>query len=119
MTALSASTRTLLTLAAIATLCALPAQAQHPQSTQRTLTGTVTDGHEPLHGAVVELQNPANNSVETYLTDAAGHYTFKRLAGDADYRIWVVFRGHHTPTRSISKFDNHMQKTIDFTVKPY
>jgi hypothetical protein len=119
MTALSASTRNLLTLAAAVVLCVPPSMAQQPEQTKRTLTGTVTDGHEPLHGAVVELQNPANNSVETYLTDAAGHYTFKRLDGGTDYRVWVVFRGHHTPTRSISKFDSHLQKTIDFTIKPY
>jgi hypothetical protein len=118
-------TRTRLTFAT-ALLCltaflpTTPAKAQHPQSTMRTLSGTVTDtSHEPLRGAVVQLQNPANNSVETYLTDAQGHYSFKRLSGDSDYSVWVVFRGHHSPSRSISKFDSHMAKVIDFTIKPY
>jgi hypothetical protein len=113
------SARKLLTLAAATVLCVLPAAAQQPQPSKRTLTGTVTDGHEPLHGAVVELQNPTNNSVETYLTDANGHYSFKRLDGNSDYRVWVVFRGHRSPVRSISKFDSHMQKSIDFTMKGY
>ena len=107
-------------LSVAALLQATPATAQHPKSTQRTLTGTVTDtSHEPLRGAIVQLQNPANNSVETYLTDAEGHYTFKRLDGDTDYNLWVVFRGRHTPTRSISKFDSHLAKTINFTIKAY
>jgi len=123
MTAASARMRTRFATAILcvtALLQAAPATAQHPAPTQRTLSGTVTDtSHEPLRGAIVQLQNPANNSVETYLTDAAGHYTFKRLDGDADYKIWVVFRGRHTPTRSISKFDSHLAKTIDFTIKSY
>jgi hypothetical protein len=121
MTAVLTRTRVYLAatiLSLIAVLQALPASAQHPASTQRTLSGTVTDtSHEPLRGAVVELQNPANKSVETFLTDAEGHYSFKRLDSDADYSVWVVFRGHHTPTRSISKFDSHLNKAINFEVK--
>jgi hypothetical protein len=112
--------RRLVTIAVVTLLCVSPALAQQPQSTTRTLTGTVTDTtREPLRNAVVELQNPANNSVETYLTDAAGHYTFKRLDSQTDYRVWVVFRSHHTPTRSISKFDSHMAKVINFKISSH
>lgn len=96
------------------------AAAQEPASTQRNLSGTVTDpSHEPLRGAVVELQNPANESVESYITDATGHYTFKRLDGQTDYRIWATFRGHRSHTRSISKFDSHLQKVVNFTIRSY
>ena len=123
MTAISARTRIFFATALLcvpALLHPVPATAQHPASTRRTLSGTVSDtSHEPLRGAIVQLQNPANNSVETYLTDAAGHYIFKRLEGDTDYNVWVIFRGRHTPTRSISKFDSHLAKTIDFTIKSY
>jgi hypothetical protein len=121
MTAASARIRNVF---ATAILCAAalfhsaPAMAQHPKSTMRTLTGTVTDSsHEPLRGAVVQLQNPANNSVETYLTDAAGHYTFKRLDSETDYNVMVVYRGSHTPTRAISKFDSHLATVINFEMK--
>jgi hypothetical protein len=86
----------------------------------RTLTGTVTDtSHEPIRGAIVELQNSANNSIETYLTTADGHYIFKRLNSETDYRVWVVFRTRHTPARSISKFDSHPAKVIDFKISSY
>jgi hypothetical protein len=93
---------------------------QMPAPSLRDVTGTVTDeGHEPIRGAVVELRNTKTNEVSTYLTDQAGHYTFKRLDGHTDYEIWVIFRGNHSPTRSISMFDNHTAKTIDFKIKPY
>ena len=98
----------------------LPLAGAAQQHTLRTLTGTVTDqSHEPIRGAVVELQNPANNSVVTYLTDAQGHYIFKRLDSETDYVVWVVFRNRHSPNHSISKFDSHMDKVIDFEIKSY
>jgi hypothetical protein len=101
------------------TLLSLPLHAQQA-ATLRTLTGTVTGAtHEPIRGAVVELQNSANNTVVTYLTDNDGHYLFKRLNSESDYRIWVVFRGRHTPTRSISKFDSHLAKVINFKINSH
>ncbi len=57
--------------------------------------------------------------VVTYITDASGHYNFKRLDGNVDYEVWVLFRGNRSATRSISKFDSHMVKVIDFTVRTY
>ena len=99
----------------------LPSHAQDlSQPTIRTLTGTVTDtSHEPIRGAVVELRNGKSNEVISYLTDASGHYDFKRLDGNTDYDVWVLYRGRHTPTHSISKFDSHMAKVIDFTIRTY
>ena len=91
-----------------------------PQPSVRNLSGTVRDaGHEPIRNAVVELRNIANGGVVTYITDASGHYNFKRLNGNVDYEVWVQFRGIRSPTHSISKFDSHMQKVIDFTVRTY
>jgi hypothetical protein len=120
MTATSAprrTTRTILILAATLLNLSIYAQQATPS---RTLTGTVTDNsHEPLRGAIVELQNPANNTVVTYLTDVDGRYIFKRLNSESDYRVWVVFRGYHTPTRSISKFDSHPAKVINFKMSSY
>jgi hypothetical protein len=46
-------------------------------------------------------------------------YNFKRLDGNIDYQVWVLFRGHRSATRSISMFDSHMAKVIDFTVRTY
>ena len=105
----------------VAAISVLPlAQAQMPQPTVRNLSGIVTGGsREPIRGAVVELRDDKTNEVVTYLTDATGRYNFKRLDGGTDYEVWVLFRGHRSPTHSISKFDNHLQKVIDFRVRTF
>jgi hypothetical protein len=91
-----------------------------PQSSVRNLTGKITDsGHEPIRGAIVELRNSETLVVVTYITDASGQYNFKRLDGTTDFEVWVLFRGHRSATRSISKFDSHMAKVINFTVRTY
>lgn len=102
-------------------LVALPVAAQMPtQATMRSLTGTVTDsGHEPIRGAVVELRNESSHALVTFITEANGSYNFKRLDGNADYMVWVVYRGKQSSTHTISKFDSHMDKVIDFTVKTF
>ena len=101
-------------------LCARPASAQMRRSDERTLNGRITDsGREPIRGAVVELRNEATRSVVSYITDSNGRYNFKRLDDDADYQVWVLFRGYRSPTRSISKFDSHMTKVINFTVRTF
>ncbi|HEY5056319.1 MAG TPA: carboxypeptidase-like regulatory domain-containing protein [Acidobacteriaceae bacterium] len=107
--------------AAALLLRAEPAWSQKmAQPSVRNLSGTITDtGREPIRNAVVELRNTASGEVVTYLTDASGHYNFKRLNGNVDYEVWVQFRGIRSPTRSISKFDSHMAKVIDFTVRTY
>jgi len=102
-------------------LGSIPLAAQMPtQATMRSLSGTVTDeGHEPIRGAVVELRNESSQALVTFITEPNGSYNFKRLDGNADYVVWVVFRGKHSATHTISKFDSHMEKVIDFTVKTY
>ncbi len=108
-------------VAACLMLAALPVAAQMPtQTTLRTLSGTVTDtGREPIRGAIVELRNESSHELVTYITEIDGTYNFKRLDGNADYVVWVVFRGRRSPTHTISKFDSHMTKVIDFKVKTF
>ena len=105
-------------LAAGSVMLSVPAGGQK-QSGLRTITGTVTDGHEPLSGAVVQLQNPGNNSIVSYITDASGSYHFQRLDGQTDFNVWAMFRGHRSGVHAISKFDSHMDKVINLTVKTY
>lgn len=102
-------------------LAAAGARAQiSPQPSVRTLSGIVTDAsHEPIRGAIVELHSEKSGEMVTYLTDSNGHYSFKRLDGNSDYDVRVMFRGRHSPTRSISKFDSHMNKVINFTLRTY
>ena len=103
------------------TLWASPAPQQRmSQPTVRNLSGIITDsGHEPIRNAVVELRNINSGEVVTLITDGSGHYDLKRLDGNTDYEVWVLFRGKRSVTHSISKFDSHMTKVIDFTVRTF
>jgi hypothetical protein len=86
----------------------------------RNLSGTITDsGHEPIRNAVVELRNSTTDQVITYITDTSGRYSFKRLDSHTDFQVWVLFRGRRSETRSISMFDSHLDKVINFTVRTY
>jgi len=101
-----------------ATFCAQ--QTLGPPHTLRELTGTVTDpGHEPVRGAVVQLEVESSHEVVTYITGDDGRYRFKRLSGDQDYRVWVVFRKRHSKARELSKFDSHTDKVINFTIEAF
>ena len=105
---------------AAALVGALPARSQMPNPSVRSLSGRVTDSsHEPIRGAIVELRNSDTREVVTYITDESGRYNFKHLDGNVDYDVWVIFRGQPGATRSISKFDSHMIKVINFTVRVY
>jgi hypothetical protein len=86
----------------------------------RDLSGTVTSpSHEPLKGAVVELQEGDGAAIRSYITGQNGEYHFNRLNSDADYKVWVVFRTRHSKSKEISKFDDHLDKVIDFTVETF
>lgn len=87
--------------------------------TLRELSGIVTDGHEPIRGAIVELEAVGTHDIISYVTEDDGRYHFKRLNSDQDYRVWVVFRKRHSKAREISKFDDHEKKVIDFRIEPF
>jgi hypothetical protein len=90
------------------------------QTDTRTVSGTVSDGsHEPIRGAVVELENPSTHQVVSFLTLADGHYVFHRLDSHTDFRIWATFRGHKSTVHNISMFDDHLDKVIAIECKTY
>jgi hypothetical protein len=90
------------------------------QPTLRNLTGTVQDRHhEPLNGAIVEIENENTKSVISYITDRSGRYSFKRIQGEVDYRVWFTYRGRRSGVRELSQFDDHQNATINLTVKSY
>jgi len=88
-----------------------------PQMATRKLSGTVTDHqHEPLNGAVVQVENGVTLGVVSYVTTRDGKYTFKRLDAHTDYRMWVKFRGRQSRVRQMSQFDSNRPKTINFVL---
>ena len=99
----------------------LPCAAQSGQSgSLRNLHGIITDSsHEPIRNAVVQLRNSNTNQIITFITNTDGQYSFKRLDSHTDFQVWVEFRGMRSETRSISMFDSHLDKVINFTVRTY
>ena len=98
-------------------LCAIPLVGQ---PTLRNLTGTVQDRqHEPLRGAVVEIENENTKSVISYITDRSGRYSFKRLEGEVDYRVWFTYRGQRSKVRELSQFDDHQNAKIDLVIRRF
>jgi hypothetical protein len=102
---------TLLTLAVPALV------AQVPQKVTRSLSGIVTDTHhEPLKGAVVEVQNEDDKSVISFLTSPDGHYDFKRINSNVDFTFWATYRGHRSKTHNIGKFNSNLAEVVNLEI---
>ena len=100
--------------------CAVAAYAQMKTTTQRTVSGIITDdSHEPLRGAVVELENPSNHEIVSFLTAEDGRYIFKRVDSHTDFQLWATFRGHKSIIHTISMYDSHLEKVINIVCKTY
>jgi hypothetical protein len=83
----------------------------------RNVNGIVTDQHRvPLKGAVVKVRNVETNAVMSYTTGVDGRYSFKRIDGDSDYRIWAKVHGRRSKVKSLGLFDPSKAKTINFTI---
>lgn len=91
----------------------------HAQMTTRDLIGVVTDGHhEPLKGAIVQVQNGVTSTVVSYITGVDGRYSFQRLDGHTDYRFWATYRGQQSKVEKLSEFDSDKPKVANLIVQP-
>jgi hypothetical protein len=87
---------------------------------ERTLSGMVSDPHhEPLRGAIVELQEGDSANIVSYVTGADGRYHFLRLKGNQDYSVWAKFRNRESKHRSVSKFADKPEQMIDFELETF
>jgi hypothetical protein len=87
---------------------------------ERTLSGTITDPHhEPLRGAVVELQEGDSANIVSYVTGEDGRYHFLRLKGNQDYSVWAKFRTRESKHRSVSKFADKTEQVVDFELETF
>ncbi len=89
------------------------------QGDPRSLTGTVTDHqHEPLKGAVVQVQNESTNAVVSFITDANGTFFFRRLGGDeTDFLVWATYRGHRSKSKELSHFESNRHPDVKIVVE--
>ena len=88
------------------------------QRGMRTLKGKVTDRHhEPLRGAIVQVENEQTGAVASYITDRQGSYSFKHLSQNDDYKVWATYRSQRSGSREITHFDSKPEKVIGLTIK--
>jgi len=88
------------------------------QTQYLTLSGTVMDRqHEPLRGAVVEVQNVGMKSVSSYITDRTGHYSFKRLDAGQDYSFWATYRGKRSRVKSLSMYGDKKAPVVNLVIR--
>lgn len=89
-----------------------------PMTSTRTLTGSVLDRQkEPLKGAIVEVQNESTMTIVSYITDANGSFSFKRLSADTDYRVTATYRGRKTKPRELSHFSSNPNPVVKFIIQ--
>ena len=81
------------------------------------LPGTVQDGgHEPLRGAVVQMEAAGTLVIQSYVTDERGEYHFRNMSSDTDYTLWATFRGNKSKTQALSKFDHKLDRVIPLEI---
>lgn len=98
-------------------LAGMPVPAQYTRTPLRNITGSVTDGgHEPLRGAVVQIEAAGTLVIQSYVTDQRGEYHFRNMSSDTDYTLWATFRGNKSKTFSLSKFDHKLDRQIPLEI---
>ncbi len=113
--------RTIRTLALLClAMVALAACGQHyEREPRRTVSGTVTDySHEPLRGAVVQIEMEGTMTIQSFVTDERGIFHFHNLNPDVDYTLWANFRGRQSQKESLSKFDHQADRVFHLIVRP-
>ena len=99
--------------AAVLMMSRVPSQAQYTRSPERAITGTVQDAsHEPLRGAVVQMEEAGSLVIRSYVTDEKGEYHFRNVSSNSDFTLWATFRGNKSKTFPISKFDHKPDRVI-------
>lgn len=76
------------TLILLMLLCTLPASAQ---VTSSTITGNVTDGVEPLPGALVLALHEPSGTRYTALANGEGEFRLEGLRTGGPYRLEATF----------------------------
>jgi hypothetical protein len=88
------------------------------QFQMRSVTGVVTDQRgEPLAGAVVLLENTADLTIRSYITQEDGRYFFMRLQDDVDYILRARYESFFSKRKRLSKFSSRMSFEVNLLVK--
>jgi hypothetical protein len=110
--------RTCLSALALLVIGLVVAPHSKSQQPERILTGVVTDlQHEPLRGAIVQVEDQTNLSVVSYVTGKDGRYRFLHLQGNVDYRFWATFHGHRSKAHQIGIFSAKNAPVVTLVIK--
>ena len=94
------------------------ALSQTQDSNLREVQGAVTDASgAPVNKAVVQLKNTKTLQIESFITDAAGHYHFAGLSTDIEYQLKADHDGATSGWKTLSLFNTKKVATINLKLK--
>jgi len=98
------------------------ALAQRKQKSQenpyREVQGTVTSSFgQPVARAVVQLKNIKSLQIESFITDAGGHYHFSGLSTDVEYQLKADSSEMTSGWKTLSLFNSKKVVTINLKLK--
>ncbi|HMD47558.1 MAG TPA: carboxypeptidase-like regulatory domain-containing protein [Bryobacteraceae bacterium] len=98
------------------------ALAQGKQKVQepsfREVQGTVTvSSGQPADRAVVQLKNTKSLQIESFITDATGHYHFAGLSTDVEYELKADAQDMTSGWQTLSLFNSKKVVTINLKLK--
>jgi Carboxypeptidase regulatory-like domain len=80
--------------------------------------GAVTSASgAPVEKAVVQLKNTKSLQIESFITDAAGHYHFAGLSTDVEYQLKADHDDVTSGWRTLSLFNSKRAVTINLKLK--
>jgi Carboxypeptidase regulatory-like domain len=101
-------------LIAITLLSWLPCESQNGP---RPVAGTVTDKRgNSLPGAVVQLENTRNLTVQSFITKQDGRYHFEGLSEDVDYTLRARYRNYWSEQKTLSKFNGAAHPEVNLVI---
>jgi len=87
-------------------------------STIREVEGTVIDASgRPVDKAVVQVKDTKSLQIESFITDAAGHYHFAGLNTDVEYQLKADYKGATSGWKTLSLFNTKKVATINLKLK--
>ncbi|HTS48774.1 MAG TPA: carboxypeptidase-like regulatory domain-containing protein [Bryobacteraceae bacterium] len=101
-------------------LCSCAGLKQHTgqDSTIREVEGIVTNSSgAPVEKAIVQLKDTKSLQIQSFITDAAGHYHFAGLSTDIEYQLKADHNGMTSGWKTLSLFNTKKVATINLKLK--
>ncbi len=93
--------------------------ATRQDSNVREAEGTVINSSgRPVDRAVVQLKDTKSLQIQSFITDATGHYHFAGLSTDVEYQLKADYNGATSGWKTLSLFNTKKVATINLKLKP-